>query len=237
MRITGLRARDIRFPTSQTLDGSDALNVGDYSATYVTLETDGEAGGYGLTFTNGRGNRIGVASALALAPLVTGLTLEEITGDFRSFYRRLTQDPQLRWIGPEKGIVHMATGAVLNAVWDLWAPPGKKADMEASRRSQSPPAGLRDRFLLDHGCPDAGGSNRHPRGQRGNAVHARAGDLRERVSGLYDLDGLARLLRRKGSTAVPGGHCLRLDVFQDEGRARPGNEHTTRGARARRDRR
>ena len=121
MRITGLRARDIRFPTSQTLDGSDALNVGDYSATYVTLETDGEAGGYGLTFTNGRGNEIGVASALALAPLVTGLTLEEITGDFRSFYRRLTQDPQLRWIGPEKGIVHMATGAVLNAVWDLWA--------------------------------------------------------------------------------------------------------------------
>jgi L-fuconate dehydratase len=126
MRIMELRARDIRFPTSRTLDGSDALNVGDYSATYVTLETDGPITGHGLTFTNGRGNEIGVAAARALAPLVTGLALEDITGDFRSFYRRLTQDPQLRWIGPEKGIMHMATGAVLNAIWDLWARKEKK---------------------------------------------------------------------------------------------------------------
>jgi len=121
MQITGLRARDIRFPTSREMDGSDALNLGDYSATYVTLETDGTLVGHGLTFTNGRGNEIGVASAKALAPLVVGRTLEEITADLRGFYRRLTQDPQLRWIGPEKGIVHMATGAVVNAVWDLWA--------------------------------------------------------------------------------------------------------------------
>jgi L-fuconate dehydratase len=119
--ITGLRARDIRFPTSREKDGSDALNLGDYSATYVTLETDGSHPGHGLTFTNGRGNEIGVAAARALAPLVVGRSLEEIVADFRGFYRRLTQDPQLRWIGPEKGIVHMATGAVLNAVWDLWA--------------------------------------------------------------------------------------------------------------------
>ncbi len=121
MKITGLRARDIRFPTSREMDGSDALNLGDYSATYVTLETDGTLVGHGLTFTNGRGNEIGVAAAKALAPLVVGRTLEEITADLRGFYRRLTQDPQLRWIGPEKGIVHMATGAVVNAVWDLWA--------------------------------------------------------------------------------------------------------------------
>ena len=120
-RITGLRARDIRFPTSREMDGSDALNLGDYSATYVTLDTDGPLVGHGLTFTNGRGNEIGVASARALAPLVVGQSLEEITADLRGFYRRLTQDPQLRWIGPEKGIVHMATGAVVNAVWDLWA--------------------------------------------------------------------------------------------------------------------
>src|SRR5262245_33077559 len=120
-RITGLRARDIRFPTSRELDGSDALNVADYSATYVVLETDGAEAGYGLTFTNGRGNEIGVAAARALAPLVVDRTLEEITADMRGFYRRLTQDPQLRWIGPEKGIMHMATGAVVNAVWDLWA--------------------------------------------------------------------------------------------------------------------
>jgi L-fuconate dehydratase len=121
MRITGLRARDIRFPTSRQMDGSDSLNVGDYSATYVTLETDGPLVGHGLTFTNGRGNEIGVAAAKALAPFVVGRSLEEITADLRGFYRRLTQDPQLRWIGPEKGIMHMATGAVVNAVWDLWA--------------------------------------------------------------------------------------------------------------------
>jgi len=121
MKITGLLARDIRFPTSRERDGSDALNLGDYSATYVTLETDGPLAGHGLTFTNGRGNEIGVASANALAFLVVGRDLGEITADFAGFYRRLTQDPQLRWIGPEKGIVHMATGAVINAVWDLWA--------------------------------------------------------------------------------------------------------------------
>ena len=121
MQIAALRAHDVRFPTSRNLDGSDALNVGDYSATYVTLETDGPLVGHGLTFTNGRGNEIGVAAAHALAPLVVSRSLEETTADLRGFYRRLTQDPQLRWIGPEKGIVHMAVGAVVNAVWDLWA--------------------------------------------------------------------------------------------------------------------
>jgi L-fuconate dehydratase len=126
MKLTGLRARDIRFPTSRQMDGSDSLNVGDYSATYVTLETDGPLVGHGLTFTNGRGNEIGVAAAKALAPLLVGRSLEEITADLRGFYRRLTQDPQLRWIGPEKGIMHMATGAVVNAVWDLWARREKK---------------------------------------------------------------------------------------------------------------
>jgi len=121
MKITNLSARDIRFPTSREKDGSDALNLGDYSAVYVTLETDGPHAGFGLTFTNGHGTEIGVAAAMALARLVVGHELEEITADFRGFYRRLTQDPQLRWIGPEKGIVHMTTGAVLNAIWDLWA--------------------------------------------------------------------------------------------------------------------
>ena len=121
MKITALRARDIRFPTSREKDGSDALNLGDYSAVYVVLETDGPHAGYGLTFTNGHGTEIGVAVARALSRLVVGHELESITADFRGFYRRLTQDPQLRWIGPEKGIVHMTTGAVLNAIWDLWA--------------------------------------------------------------------------------------------------------------------
>jgi L-fuconate dehydratase len=126
MRITKLGARDIRFPTSREMDGSDALNLGDYSAVYVTLETDGPLTGFGLTFTNGHGTEVGVAAARALARLVVGRELEEITADFRGFYHRLTQDPQLRWIGPEKGIVHMTTAAVVNAIWDLWARREKK---------------------------------------------------------------------------------------------------------------
>jgi L-fuconate dehydratase len=126
MRITRLGARDIRFPTSREKDGSDALNLGDYSAVYVTLETDAGLAGYGLTFTNGHGTEIGVAAANALARLVEGRELDEIAADFAGFYRRLTQDPQLRWIGPEKGIVHMTTGAVVNAIWDLWARREKK---------------------------------------------------------------------------------------------------------------
>jgi L-fuconate dehydratase len=119
--IRHVHARDIRFPTSREKDGSDALNLGDYSATYVVLETDGELTGHGLTFTNGRGNELCVAAVQALKHHLEGRTLESLTSDMRAFYRQLTVDPQLRWLGPEKGILHMATGAVLNAVWDLWA--------------------------------------------------------------------------------------------------------------------
>ncbi len=121
MRIIDVVVQDIRFPTSREQDGSDALNVGDYSATYVSLSTDGGVTGYGLTFTNGRGNEIVVAAVHALKHHVVGRELDGIVGDMRSLYRDLTADRQLRWLGPEKGILHMATGALLNAVWDLWA--------------------------------------------------------------------------------------------------------------------
>jgi L-fuconate dehydratase len=120
-KITDVRVRDIRFPTSLEQDGSDALNLGDYSATYVTLETESGLEGNGLTFTNGRGNEIVVAAVHALKHHVIGRHLDDITNDFRTFVRDLTVDRQLRWLGPEKGILHMATGAVVNAVWDLWA--------------------------------------------------------------------------------------------------------------------
>jgi L-fuconate dehydratase len=126
LKITEVVARDIRFPTSRELDGSDAMNVGDYSAAYVILETDGGLEGHGLTFTNGRGNELCVAAIEALAHHLEGKTLEDITGNFRTFWRSLTQDPQLRWLGPEKGVIHMSTGAVVNAVWDLWAKHQKK---------------------------------------------------------------------------------------------------------------
>ena len=126
MKIQNVVVRDIRFPTSLQQDGSDALNLGDYSATYVVLETGGDFEGHGLTFTNGRGNEICVAAVHALKHHVIGRDLDEITANMRAFYRDLTVDKQLRWLGPEKGILHMATGAILNAVWDLWAKREKK---------------------------------------------------------------------------------------------------------------
>jgi len=126
MKITNLTVRDIRFPTSLHQDGSDALNQGDYSAAYVVLETGTELEGHGLTFTNGRGNEIVVAAVHALQRHVVGRDMDVLVADMRSFYRDLTVDKQLRWLGPEKGILHMATGAILNAVWDLWAKREKK---------------------------------------------------------------------------------------------------------------
>jgi len=122
--ITDLQVLDVRFPTSRTLAGSDAMNTApDYSATYVILPTDRGDGlaGHGLAFTIGRGNEIVVAAARALRPLVVGATLEAIAADMAGFWRTVTGDSQLRWIGPEKGAIHLATAAVVNAVWDLWA--------------------------------------------------------------------------------------------------------------------
>ena len=122
--IVAMDVRDIRFPTSRHSDGSDAMNPDpDYSAAYVVLRTDAADGieGHGLTFTIGRGNELCVAAAEALAPLVVGLSLGEITADMGAFWRRVVGDSQLRWIGPEKGVLHLATAAVVNAVWDLWA--------------------------------------------------------------------------------------------------------------------
>ena len=121
--ITGLTARDIRFPTSRELDGSDAMNPDpDYSAAYVTLETDQPGlAGDGLSFTIGRGNEIVVAAIEALRPLVLGRTLEDFAADPAGGWYALTGDSQLRWIGPDKGAIHLGTAAVVNALWDLYA--------------------------------------------------------------------------------------------------------------------
>ena len=122
LTITGLRTVDVRFPTSQHLDGSDAMNPDpDYSAAYVVLETDGAVQGHGLTFTIGRGNEICCAAINALEHLIVGRELAGITADMGQFWREFTSDSQLRWIGPDKGAIHLATGAVVNAVWDLWS--------------------------------------------------------------------------------------------------------------------
>lgn len=123
-KITGIVVKDIRFPTSQSLDGSDAMNPDpDYSAAYVTLETNhpDHLEGHGLTFTIGRGNELCVAAIKSLAYLVQGKELADFTQDMGAFWRMITGDSQLRWLGPEKGVIHLATGAIVNAVWDLYA--------------------------------------------------------------------------------------------------------------------
>ncbi|AXA45085.1 L-fuconate dehydratase [Rhizobium leguminosarum] len=122
-RITDLRVFDLRFPTSQSLDGSDAMNPDpDYSAAYVILDTDApDLAGHGLTFTIGRGNDICCMAIEAMRHLVVGADLAEVLAHPGTFWRHLTSDSQLRWIGPEKGAIHLATGAVVNAVWDLLA--------------------------------------------------------------------------------------------------------------------
>jgi L-fuconate dehydratase len=123
-RIVAAVTYDVRFPTSLSGAGSDALNLDpDYSAAYVTLETDHPDGltGHGLTFTIGRGTEVCVAAIEALAPHIVGSTVEELTGDLGGMWRRLVTDSQLRWLGPEKGVIHLATAALVNAVWDLYA--------------------------------------------------------------------------------------------------------------------
>ncbi len=120
--IAAVDTVDVRFPTSRELDGSDAMNPEpDYSATYVTVRTTSGREGFGLAFTVGRGNEITVAAVRSLAPLVIGLPVDEVFADLGLFSARLTRDSQLRWLGPEKGVIHMAAGAVVNAVWDLRA--------------------------------------------------------------------------------------------------------------------
>jgi L-fuconate dehydratase len=120
--ITALETYDIRFPTSRERDGSDAMNPDpDYSAAYVVLRTDDTSGlwGHGFVFTIGRGNDVQTAACAALHHLVVGRKVIDVVSDLGAFGRSLTDDSQLRWLGPEKGVMHMAIGAVVNAAWDL----------------------------------------------------------------------------------------------------------------------
>ncbi|MPZ73702.1 MAG: fuconate dehydratase [Nitriliruptorales bacterium] len=123
-RVVALDTDDLRFPTSRQLDGSDAMNVDpDYSAAYVVVRTDADDGleGHGFAFTIGRGNDVQTAAIRALEPFVAGLDLDRTLADLGGLWRHLVHDSQLRWLGPEKGVMHMAIGAVVNAFWDLKA--------------------------------------------------------------------------------------------------------------------
>jgi L-fuconate dehydratase len=155
VRITEVQTSDIRFPTSRELDGSDAMNPDpDYSAAYVTLRTEDGWSGHGFTFTIGRGNEVCRAALDALAPLVTDVDI----ADLGEFSRRLTHDSQIRWLGPEKGVMHLAAAALINAAWDLTA---RIADKPLWRLlSEMSPEALVDlvdwRYLTDALTPEAG---------------------------------------------------------------------------------
>jgi len=127
MKIRDLEIIDLRFPTSRTADGTDAMHPDpDYSAAYVILTTDADLEGHGFTFTIGRGNEVCVEAIRAFTPLVVGRTLEEIVDQPAAFWRELASESQLRWLGPEKGVIHISMAAIINAVWDLHAKREKK---------------------------------------------------------------------------------------------------------------
>ena len=194
--ITDLEVIDLRFPTSRTLDGSDAMNPDpDYSAAYVILRTDAGDGleGHGFTFTIGRGTEVVVAAVRAIEPLVLGLEVEDVEADLGGFWRRLVGDSQLRWIGPEKGVIHLATAAIVNAVWDLVA---KRAGVPVWRfLADLTPAQIVDlvdwRYLTDALTPEAALDD--ARGGRAESRGARDRAARDRLPGLHDVGRLARL--------------------------------------------
>jgi len=121
-KITNVRVLDLRFPTSRQQIGSDAVNRDpDYSAAYCILETDAGVEGYGLAFTLGHGTELCVLALQYLSRFVRGRNLSSLTDDTVAFSRQLTEDSQFRWLGPEKGVIHLAAAALINAVWDLYA--------------------------------------------------------------------------------------------------------------------
>ncbi|KAK0217391.1 enolase C-terminal domain-like protein [Armillaria nabsnona] len=126
-KITGFETHDVRFPTSLSGDGTDAMNTDcDYSSAYVTLLTDSDLVGHGMTFTIGRGNDIVCAAIKEVASRLVGKYTESLFADMGETWNFMMSDPQLRWIGPEKGVIHIASGAVNNAVWDMYARSRKK---------------------------------------------------------------------------------------------------------------
>ncbi|KAK3091677.1 hypothetical protein FSP39_021800 [Pinctada imbricata] len=126
-KITSVSVKDIRFPTSLQKDGSDAMHKApDYSCPYVAIVTDTGLAGYGTTFTVGRGNHIVCCAVEAFEKQLVGQALSDIFNDFGSFWQSLVSEDQMRWLGPEKGVIHLATAAIVNALWDLWAKIEKK---------------------------------------------------------------------------------------------------------------
>ena len=160
--ITGFETYDVRFPTSRTLAGSDAMNTApDYSAAYVVIRTDApdpELAGHGFAFTIGRGNDVQLAAIALLEPFLAGRDLDEVLAGLGGLGRALVSDSPLHWLGPSAGVMHMAAGAVMNACWDLAARrAGKPLWLLLAEMSPEQICGLVDfRYLTDALTPGAG---------------------------------------------------------------------------------
>ena len=206
--ITSLDTFDVRFPTSRHLDGSDAMNPDpDYSAAYTIIRTDAGDGleGHGFAFTIGRGNDVQVAAIRALEPFVVGLPVDETLASMGDVWRTLVHDSQLRWLGPEKGVMHMAISAVVNALWDLAAKrAGKPLWKLLAEMSPEELVALVDfRYLTDALTPDE--ALEILRRAQGGRAERTARLLDGRLPGVHDDPRLARLLRREARAALPGG--------------------------------
>ncbi|MFB2598548.1 enolase C-terminal domain-like protein [Herbiconiux sp. P17] len=151
-QIETVETFDVRFPTSQDLDGSDAMNTDpDYSAAYVVITTSAGDSGHGFVFTIGRGNDIQAAAIRSIGRVLEGRDVEQLLGDMGATWQEFVHDSQTRWLGPEKGVTHMAIGAIVNALWDLKA---KRAGLPLWQLlAQMSPAELADlvdyRYLSD----------------------------------------------------------------------------------------
>ena len=233
--IVSVDTRDIRFPTSLELDGSDAMNPDpDYSAAYVAIRTDAEDGleGHAFVFTIGRGNDVQVAALDTLRGHLVGRDVEELLADMGAASRLLMHDSQLRWLGPEKGVMHMAIGAIVNALWDLRA---KRAGQPLWLHLSTPqPRGARlgRRLPLPERCAHARAGARDPAGRRTHAPGAHRPPARGRLPRLHDHAGLARLLRREARPPVPRGRGRRLPADQAQGRREPRRRHPSPRHRA-----
>ncbi len=238
--ITEIEIHDVRFPTSLSLDGSDAMNPDpDYSAAYVILKTDRGDGieGHGLTFTIGRGNEVVVAAVEALKPLLIGYSLSEFMAAPGAFWKHMTGDSQLRWIGPEKGVIHLATAAIVNAMWDLWAKvDGKPLWLLLSSLTPAQIVEMVDwRYMTDALTP------KEATRMLESLAPTRQSRIDEIKSNGYPAyttsSGWLGYSDEKNSTPMPGSNPRRIHPFQNEGRFQFGRRHPPCTHYARRDRR
>ena len=201
LTITDMRVLDIRFPTAKEAVGTDAMHPDpDYSAAYVILETDDRSlEGHGLTFTIGRGNEICAAAIHAFRDHVVGHRLADLTADLGAFWRQLAGDSQLRWLGPEKGVIHISMAAIVNAVWDLYAKAERKpvwkllADMTPEQIVRC----IDFRYMTDALTPDE--ALDLLRRQESTKADRETDSAAAGVSGLHDVGRMDRLFGRADS--------------------------------------